>query len=386
MIRRATLMLSLLFLAVACAGDGDRSTPENKTAGAAQRLEPRFAVNPAPGQFGEPCGPVQTPPSPYFNYEALWIVAGFDQPDLPFEAIYSYFWIDRYLLEGCAYTTTFSVIYPKAGDLSEAEGAGGYYSGYPTEYLSTETYDVKVFPFLHGRRDPDDWQTFHIDLIGPDYTASFKLELDKVIWWSPYYFSNYNARLTEGTVEYRGQTYAVTGRAGLERWYQQGGYDPFDPDSDKLLGYWHYEPYFWRDEAGNEIQTLVWTWKKTEGGQTTLSVRGRLCRNGVEHALVAGESNYDFPENYSSGGYLRTQDFSGMLDDGTTFTYRLEAVKEYRDSIPARWHLELPDTERRAHVYAEGVLEYEGEEYTGGGVWEWRTTIENPLLAPDKMW
>jgi len=382
---RLVLILAPFFLLAACLDDHEPSAPQVLKFEAGN-LDPRVVFDPTPRQFGEPCGPLQIPTWPYTNYEALWIVASFDQEDLPFHGIYSYFWIDRYVLEDCAYTSTFSVIYPKTGGLLDAKGAGGYYSGYPIEYLSGETYDLKVFPFLHGRRDPDDRQVFHIELVGPDFTARFRLALDKVLWWSPYYFSNYNARLTEGTVVYRETTYQVTGKAGLERWYKQGGYDPFDPDADKLLGYWHYEPYFWRDAAGNEIETLIWTWKKNEGGRASLSVRGRFCRNGIEATLVEGVSDYNYSENFESDGYLRIQDFTGLLDNGKTFTYHLEARKEYRDTVPARWHLELPATDRRAHTYASGVLMYEGVEYEGGGIWEWRTTIENPLLEPERMW
>nr|HPM76425.1 hypothetical protein [bacterium] len=60
-------------------------------------------VTPA-GEWSEPCLPPQEPPAGYDPYEAVWMIARFDDEALPFYGLYAYFWIDRYWYEGCSYT------------------------------------------------------------------------------------------------------------------------------------------------------------------------------------------------------------------------------------------------------------------------------------------
>jgi len=68
------------------------------------------------------------------------------------------------------------------------------------------------------------------------------------------------------------------------------------------------------------------------------------------------------------------------LSDGRSLSYDARAIKEYRDPFPRRWWGQfVPTFPRKAHTFASGDLEIDGDSFEGGGVWEWQVTTLNPL-------
>jgi hypothetical protein len=341
---------------------------------------PTAAVAPTPGAQGRTasCGPPHDPPFPYNNYEVVWTAFVFDGEDLPFYGMYAYFWIDRYAWDDCTYVNTVSGLYLKGGGMYDNAFAGGLYSGYPVEYLSTERFDINVFPLLHARRDPDIVNLYHLDAVGPGFQGSFDILCRHVhTWWVDYY-SCYDADLTDGAIDYQGRRYHLVGRGAYERWWNRGGFDPRGDEDNVVHGYWVYNLMHWDDGAGGRADTLTWVHYDLEE-PVPLSVAGELSDGEQSFLVTGGEVNFDFPQNDGAGGFLRRYTLNATLAGGGSFALAAHAVKEYRDFRP--FEGDTPETidDREAHVYVEGVMDYDERSWTGRGEWEWRVTEGNPL-------
>jgi len=326
------------------------------------------------------CLQPQDPPRRYFPFEAIWIFAVFDNPDLPVYALYSYFWIDWYYYQGCSYSSSLAGYFIKDGPFNENRIEGGLSSAYGIEYGTEGHYDVFVHPFLHFRFDPA-WPTlYHFDIVGDGFSGRFDAFEQHTQFWGPQYYSHFDAEITDAVIEVDGRAYDTTGRATVERWFLLGGVDPSNPEQDYLQGYWIYEPFFWNDAEGRKVTTLLWYWVKKIGDQLVIHRADGVMSDGIKRFPVVDLTvDLDFPENVGADGYLIRHGFSGVLDNGTEFSYEATAKKEYRDRRPAAWEAFIPDEARRAHYYAEGVMEYDGRTFTGRGSWEWQVSTYNPL-------
>ncbi len=330
----------------------------------------------------DPCSdPVETPDG-YFPYEASWLLATFDDPDLPITGLYAYFWIDWYKFTRCSYTAALSVIYLQDDSKEAYQTTGGMYSGLDIEF--NDGYDIFVKPYMQVRLDPDDLTHYTIDLFGDDYQISLEIQVNHVKIWSGQWFSFYDATVTNASIQYQDQTYESTGRATLERWYSVGGLDP--TKADFVQGYWLYDAFTWVDDDGNEMRSLLHYWYRKKDGEEQYEVvptYGVFSRGDDEFIVVESDIDYDFSENEDTEGYLRRYGMSGQFGNGETFTYEAVVDAEYKDTFPEEWLQFIRGFERiESHSLISGELTIEGKSYTGRGLFEWKTSTYNPLV-PD---
>ncbi|MDP8225190.1 MAG: hypothetical protein P9L99_17650 [Candidatus Lernaella stagnicola] len=372
-------IVALLCLALFAACGADKPMPDRESAlsaAAGSRLEPivlKELALPA-------CGAPQTPPAGYGQSEARWLVARFDENDSPFLGLYIYFWIDRYLVDGCYYHSTYGGLYTKDGGMFDNLFDGAHVTSTPVDYGAVPYYDVAVFPLLRVRRDPADERLFHITVNHPEFQAEFDIVVAHRRWWNETFFSDYDAYVTGGNIDHAGSSYEVTGRATLERWWDFGPYDPNDPAGELVEGYWLYEPFFWTGPEGRKVASIVWFKERLgEHGTYEFTVEGAVSEGENQWEIVSGEVNYDFAENAAADGYLRRHTTTLHLAGGRTFSYEVSAAKEYRDPFPGAWSRFAPTFSRKAHTFAQGSLDFDGVSFDGGGVWEWQVTSVNPL-------
>jgi len=383
-VKHALGMAVLLLLAVAAAceapvGDAEQ-TPDaaaNLAAISRSRLEPAVQKE----LWVPACGAQQARPQGYGQSEARWLVARFDENDSPFLGLYIYFWIDRYLVDGCFYHSTYGGLFGKDGGMFDNLFAGAHITGTPVTFGAVPYYDVSVFPLLRVAGDPTDERLFHISVTHPAFTGEFDVLVAHRIWWNDTFFSDYDAYLTGGTIDHDGRSYDVTGRATLERWWDFGPYDPGDPTGELVEGYWLYEPFSWVGPEGRTLATMVWFKERlNDNGEYEFLVSGAVAEGTQQWEVVGGEVSFDFAENADADGYLRRHDATVHLSDGRTLTYSVNAIKEYRDPFPVSWSRFAPTLLRKAHTFSHGTLELDGVAFDGGGVWEWQVTTLNPLL------
>ncbi len=331
-------------------------------------------VTPA-GEWSEPCLPPQEPPAGYDPYEAVWMIARFDDEALPFYGLYAYFWIDRYWYEGCSYTPALTVLYGR--DRDNVVG-GGTTSGYQIEYGAS--FEVAVFPALRVQRRSLTPLGYRIEFLSPAFSGWIDVETAHMNAWNMDYFAFYDARIVGGELHVEGETIDPRGRIDFERWTDIGGGDPTDASEGILQGYWLYSPLFWENEAGERLTTLTWHWVDViDGERIPHDVRGQLAIGDEVLPIVEQAVDFAFPENEDGGGYLLRHAYAGELETGEEFDYEVGVAGDYRDRLPPAWEALLDPADRRQHPYVEGALTFRGETYTGGGVSEWRVTAGNPL-------
>lgn len=376
------VVIILLIAAVTACGTptGKGEKPADQAALLAAAARPRLEPAVVEDLVVPACGAPQTPPLGYGQSEARWLVARFDENDSPFLGLYIYFWIDRYLVDGCLFHSTYGGLYAKDGGMFDNPFAGAHVTATPVTYGAVPYYDVAVYPLLRVRRDPTDERLFHVTITHPDFDARFEVVVAHRIWWNEDYFSDYDAYLTDGRIDFGGDTFAVTGRAALERWWNYGPYDPGDPTGELVEGYWLYEPFSWVGPGGRTLATMAWfRSRRNENGEQEFSVTGAVSEGAQEWAIVGGEVDFGFDENDDSAGYLRRHRATLHLSDGRSLSYDASAIKEVRDPFPGGWSRFASTYPRKAHTFASGDLELGGVTFQGGGVWEWQVTTLNPL-------
>jgi hypothetical protein len=337
------------------------------------------AFTPAVGAQGwdHPCAPVQEPSPPYAKYESVWTALVFDGADLPFYGMYAYFWVDRFLYEGCAYTDTVAGFFLKDGGPLDNAFGDGVFSGYPIEYLSPTYFDMRVYPFLRATRDATDLKHYRLEATGLDFHGVFDIECHSVYEWTDDYFSYYNAELTAADVTFRGQRYTFTGLGAFERWWDRGGWDPVG--FDRIDGWSLYADMHWDDGQGGRLDTLAWPRYYLGDGAPAAWMHGEIDENGVATAIVGGTVDFDFPENRGVAGWMQKYRLTAELADGRQLQYVAQVVREYRDEHPAMWQTPASANFRESHSYAEGTLTLDGVAYAGRGEHEWQLTHDSPL-------
>jgi hypothetical protein len=382
-VKRGWIFIIILMLAAAtaCQAPPGKTNPSAVRAAAFNVVPPtRLKTAVVEDLMIPACGAPQTLPPGYGQSEARWIVARFDENDSPFLGLYVYFWIDRYNVDGCLFHSTYGGLYTKDGAMFDNLFAGAHVTGTPVTFGATPYYDLAVYPLLRVRRDATNERLFHATITHPDFAAEFDIVVAHRLLWTNTYFSDYDAYLTGGRIDYGDETFHVTGRAILERWWDYGPYDPGDPTGELVEGYWLYEPFSWVGPDGRTLATMAWFRNRlNEDGEYVFSVTGAVAEGLDEWLIVGGELDFDFPENETSGGYLRRHRATLHLSDGRSLSYDVSAIKEYRDPFPAGWARFAPTYPRKAHTFASGNLEFDGVTFEGGGVWEWQVTTFNPL-------
>ena len=326
------------------------------------------------------CAQPQVPPYGYWPYEAVWIVSRFDNPELPVYGLYTYFWIDWYMYQGCSYTGAVAVLYKKESAENDNSASGGLSTGYTIDYLSSDLFDVFVHPHLHFRSDfilPD---SFQFEVYGDGFEGSFSVNANHLMPWTPFWYSFYDSTIEYAYLNINGRDYYPTGQATVERWFHYGGYEPGSDQSDIVHGYWLYEPFYWEAEDGDRISTdLLYWFEKTDDYSGIRVHKGRLSQGDQEWDVEKLILSYDFPENIGTNGYLRRHTMSGLLSNGDEFFYEATVVSEFMDQYPVEWLPLFPPDRRQAHSFLTGTLQYNGKIYYGGGVYEWQVTTYNPL-------
>ncbi|HPQ68439.1 MAG TPA: hypothetical protein PKW95_04890 [bacterium] len=327
------------------------------------------------GEWSPPCQPPQEPPAGYDPYEAVWMIARFDDETLPFYGLYAYLWIDRYWHEGCSYTPAWTVLYGRDRDNL---AAGGTTSGYRIEY--GRGLDLTVYPTMRVQRLELTPLRYRIEFYTRAFGGWIEVETEHMNAWNFDYFAFYDARIVAGELLVEGETIDPRGRIDFERWTDIGGGDPTDASEGILQGYWLYSPLFWESEDGERLTTLTWHWVDViEGERFTHDVRGLLTIGDEVYPIAEQEVDFAFAENQNSGGYLLRHAYAGELDSGEEFSYEVRVASDYRDRLPPAWEALLDPADRRQHPYVEGTLTFRGQTYTGGGTTEWRVTAGNPL-------
>jgi len=377
---RFALAISLVVaLALAAAAPACSANAGSKSGAHGRQLAAKTPFTPVVGETGwdHPCAPLQNPSAPYHKYEAVWIALDFDGADLPFYGMYAYFWVDRFVFEGCAMTPTVAGLYLKEGGPLDNTFAAGVFSGYPIEYLSHAYFDMSVYPFLTASRDPAAAAVFHVEATGADFHGVFAIQCRSVHNWTDDYFACYDADLTAADVTWRGQRYAFTGVGDLERWWNRGGYDPVGYDN--IEGWSLYADMHWDDGQGGRVDTLAWPRYSLGGGAPAAWLHGEIAENGVRTAIVGGAVDFAFPENSGVDGWLQKYRLTATLADGRQLQYVAQVVREYRDPPVAMWQTPATAGFRESHSYAEGALTLDGVNYTGAGEHEWWLTEGDPL-------
>ena len=329
----------------------------------------------------EPCGKPQIPPINYYPYETSWIMATFDDPDIPFHGLYAYYWIDWYSYNSCTYTAAFSVLYLKEGLLHNIRSSGGLFSDLDIHYYDKPDYHIFVFPYMRIRVDDENPFLFYMDLYGNGYSLQLEIKIAHTKYWSLQWLAYYDAKITRAEIKIDQETYHTTGRAILERWHSVGETDPLD--AEFVQGYWLYEPIFWTSEDGEEATTLFYYWIGTDGYDTAIIMQeGILSRDLSQDRSFSVFVNYDYPENLDSKGYLRKHALWAEFLTGEEMYYEVTVEKEYFDTHHAFWSNKLPEADAvflESHSYLSGTMEFEGKTYTGRGFFEWKSTLLNPL-------
>jgi hypothetical protein len=327
------------------------------------------------------CSAPQMPPRGYFDNEASWILVRFDDPTLPIMGLYAYFWIDWYSYQGCSYTSAVSTLFMRDGSRNNVLANGGTFTGLSVDYLSNQSYDIFAQPYLHVRNDPIFPLIFHIDFAGDAFSGRMDVLINNVHFWSETWFSFYDATVTDAVITVDGKEYYPKGQATIERWFSHGGLDP--AASDFIEGYWVYSPHYWKDQWGRRINTLLYYWVSKENGQEVVQLASGKVSIGTEQFdVVSIRPKFDYSENDDSGGLLRKHRMFVQLSNGKSLWYVVEVDKEYVDNYNAPWEDLLPNNASRkeSHSLASGTLHYNGIQYEGGGLFEWKSTTFNPLL------
>lgn len=332
-----------------------------------------------------PCSEPQVPPEGYFPYEAAWLMVRFHDADCPVYGLYAYFWLDWFYYQGCSYTSAWSVLYPRTGSLGTVWESGALSSGLSIEYQGDSGYNIFVQPYLHVQRDSENASLFHVDFFGEEYEGHLEIMVENLWLWNGVWLSYFDATVTNASLTVQGQTYFPKGHATLERWFAMGGYHP--TQNDIMDGYWLYEPFSWRDEKDTRIDTLLYYWVERKEGDPQVVLQGGVVTRGEEVWLVTGiVPDYDFSENFNTGGYLRRHAMTVQLDSGETLTYEVDAKKEYIDRRYEQWeYLTENENRRESHTYVLGALTFQGKTYLGGGAFEWKVTTYNPLSQFDSV-
>lgn len=336
-----------------------------------------------------PCEGPQTPPEPYYSYETSWIMATFDNPNIPFHGLYAYFWIDWFLFDGCSYSSVFSVLYLKSGKIHNIRSSGGLFSGLDIHYFDEPEYHIFVFPYMRIKVDPKNPFLFHLDIYGNGYDVHLEVKITHTRLWTPQWYAFYDAEVTRAKINIDHQCFSTTGKAILERWYSVGGTDP--ADADFLNGYWLYESIFWTSDDGDEVATLFYYWVGTDGNETAIIMQeGILSKGLTQYHSYKITPDYNFNENTDSKGYLRKHSLFAEFITGEDLYYQVEVQKEYMDTHIVFWDRIILGEDSgflESHSYVTGTMEFQGKIYTGRGYFEWKSTTLNPLDdidVPDK--
>ncbi len=333
--------------------------------------------------FFDKCSPPQSPPRGYFPYEASWLLVRFDDPETPIVGIYAYFWIDWFLFEGCSYTSAQSVIFLEHGGLENVVSDGGVFTGLDIKYQSESSYDIFVNPYFHVRNDALIPMIYHVDFFGDGYNGSLDILVNHFHFWSGQWYTFYDAIVSDAKITIGHEThFPKNGKATLERWFDIGGVDPLV--ADMVKGYWLYAPMHWEDDQGQTVTTLTYYWVSTEE-QKEVSIFAQGVLSDIEGVVAIKdiEVDFDYEENRNTNGYLRKYGLTGFLENGESFNYTLTVDKEYVDDFYNPWADLLPDDDRlESHSLASGTMEYNGKTYSGGGIFEWKTSDMNPITNP----
>jgi len=334
------------------------------------------------GEYEVPCAQPLEMPDPYRPHEAMWLVARFDDADLPVQGLYAYYWLDWYMVEGCSWSSNWAVLYKNGGAIDDNFVSGEFRSGFEVDFGSGPGYDVFVRPRMHVYADAGDPFVRHLDLYAEDFEAHFALRLRHIKIWSDTYFAAYDSTIEEAAITIGGETYHPTGAIDFERWWETGGYAPGSDEDNLIFGAWLYEPFSWRDETGARVDTLIMYWLETDGESVWVHLAtGVMSVGAQEFVITALEPDFDFPENDESDGYPLRHAVTGQISDGREFSYEVSVVKEFHDydHRPPAWADLTPPQYRAAHSLNEGALSFDGATFNGGGVYEWRITDYNPL-------
>ena len=329
----------------------------------------------------EKCSESQNPPAGYFPYEASWLLVRFDDPETPIKGIYAYFWIDWFMFEGCSYSAVQSVIYLDQLGVDNLLSDGGTFTDIDIRYLSETPYNIFVDPYLHVKSVKGDPTLFNIKIMGEGYSGNLDIRISNFLYWSDRWYTFYDAFVENASVTIGSETYfPQKGKATLERWFNIGGSDPLK--ADLVNGYWLYALMYWEDEQGRGVDTLTYFWVTENHGETVVGIaEGIVSTDTVTIKILYVIPEFDFIENQNSDGYLRKHRITAFLENGETLTYLVEVENEYIDRFNEPWSDLLPDDGRReSHSLVTGTMEYEDVTYTGGGIFEWKTSDINPLM------
>ncbi|GAF90420.1 unnamed protein product, partial [marine sediment metagenome] len=255
----ATIPVFLLILIVSCISCDTVGTSKENPHHDAGEGEDDDSSDPGDDDFDlfikPPCAQPQDPPEGYFPYEASWLLVRFDDHDIPVLGLYAYFWLDFYLYNGCSYTAALSAFFMKSGPIDNTRSTGGIFTTLDIEYMP-EDYNIFVRPYMRVRVDGVVPYIFHIDFFGEGYEGHLDLVWSHIRFWSTQWYSLYDATISDAAITMDGETFYPTGQATLERWHGIGGFDP--ADADFVNGYWIYEPFYWTDDEGERVNTIIY--------------------------------------------------------------------------------------------------------------------------------
>lgn len=327
-----------------------------------------------------PCREPLTPPFGYHDNEALWFVARVLDTDSPVMAIYAFFWADWFAVDGCSWSAVEAVLFLRDVEDGETIAAGGKRPDWDFAQTPGVRYDTRAGDLIHARAVPGDPDSWRIDIAASDFDVSIDLDMRHLLVWSARYVSWFDAdAFVSGRIG--AEDFESDAHATLERWWDMGGLNPTNGETDVIRGWWLYAPMHWRAADGTRATTLVWLWRGFAGDvEVTVRDDGVASFGDARVDIDTAEIDVDFPEN--DGPDLNRYRLWGTLADGREYEYEASVVRRYRDEYPDGWaDFETPEYVE-THDLVEGVLVIEGETYTGGGVQEWHVTRDNPL-PPD---
>lgn len=394
--RRAIVFvpLGLLMLACACADDDDSPSDAasnddgaeddttnddiaNDDATDDDTTDDNAVDDDGDDDAGPPCLEPLTPPFGYHDNEALWFVARTIDPDSPVMAVYAFFWADWFAVNDCSWSAVEAVLFMRDDANGEAIPTGGKRPDWAFTQAPGVRYDTRAGDLIHARVVPGDPDAWRIDIASAAFDVAIDLDVRHVLVWSSRYLSWFDADArVSGHVD--GDEFEADAHATLERWWDLGGLNPMNGETDVIRGWWLYAPLHWRAADGTRATTVVWLWRGLVGDvEVTVRDDGAASIGDERLDIDTAEIDVDFPEN--DGPELNRYRLWGTLADGRAYEYEASVVRRYRDVYPGGWaDFETPEYVE-THDLVEGTLTIEGETCTGGGVQEWHVTRDNPL-------